>query len=166
MTVQQRFASSRAITRLSEHFTLSEAITSQEAARRWIDNTPSDFMVVELIKTATFMEHIRAALGNRPIIVTSWYRCDALESAITGLSAERRSSGHHPKGAAVDFICPGYGTPLDVALRLRSMVDELGIGQLIYEYGSWIHVSRLGVPNPINRVLTIDLSGLRTGIVA
>ena len=154
----------RAITRLSQHFTLAEATASQEAARRWIDNTPSDAILIELMKTAQFMEGIRDALGKHPIIVTSWYRCDLLEAVITGLSAEARSAGHHPKGAAVDFICPGYGTPLDIAFRLRDMVDELGIGQLIYEYGAWIHVSRLRVPNPINRVLTIDIAGVRSGI--
>lgn len=154
------------ITRLSEHFTMQEATVSETAARMGIDNTPDEVMILELIKTARFMEVVRAALGARPIVVTSWYRCDKLEEAITGLSAEKRSSGHHPKGAAVDFICPGYGTPLDICLHLRGLVDQLGIGQLIYEYGRWVHISRLGVPNhAINRVLTIDHRGVRSGIV-
>lgn len=154
------------ITKLSEHFTLAEACVSQEAARRGIDNTPDQTMILELIKTARFMEGVRAALGNRPIIVTSWYRCDALERVVAGLSSTAKSTGHHPLGAAVDFIAPGYGTPMDVGMRLRELVDELGIGQLIYEFQRWIHISRIGVPRPeINRILTIDARGIRTGIV-
>lgn len=154
--------------RLSPHFTLQEAITSQEAARRGIDNTPSEGMIRELVKTAEFMEGIRAALGGHPITPSSWYRCDALERAITGLSPIQRSVGHHPQGAAVDFICPGFGSVYDTALFLEARVNELGIGQLIYEYGAWIHVSRLPVPRPeVNRVLTIArLTGTRTGIIA
>jgi zinc D-Ala-D-Ala carboxypeptidase len=154
------------ITRLSEHFSLAEATTSETAARMGIDNTPPQEMVVELIKTAAFMEGIREALGGKPILVSSWYRCDALEAAITGWNPARRASGHHPRGAAVDFTCPGYGTPLDVALHLRKLVEELRIGQLIYEYRKWIHVSRLAVPNPaVNRLLTIDSKGVRSGIL-
>lgn len=155
------------ITRLSEHFTLQEACVSETAARMGIDNTPDPAMVVEMIKTARFMEGVRAALSSRPIIVTSWYRCDALERVVAGLAPGVKSTGHHPLGAAVDFICPGYGTPLDIALHLRSKADELGIGQLIYEFGRWVHISRLGVPNPlVNRILTIDGRGVRSGIVA
>jgi len=155
------------ITRLSEHFTLAEAITSQEAARRGIANIPDDVMIVELMKTATFMEGVRRALGSHPIVVTSWYRCEELERVVAGLRPAQKSTGHHPLGAAVDFICPGYGTPMDIGLRLRGMVDELSIGQLIYEYQRWIHISRIGVPRPdVNRVITIDIRGVRSGILA
>lgn len=155
------------ITRLSEHFTLDEAITSQEAARRGIDNSPDDAMIAELIKTAGFMEGVRDALKSRPIIVTSWYRCDALECVIAGLAPGAKSTGHHPRGAAVDFICPGFGPPVAIAQRLRGLVNELGVGQLILEYGRWVHISRLPVARPeVNRVLTIDTRGVRSGILA
>jgi zinc D-Ala-D-Ala carboxypeptidase len=154
------------VTRLSDHFTLQEATVSQEAARRGIDNTPSDRMLIELMETAQFMERVRTALGNRPIVVTSWYRCDALEAAIVGLAPGVKSQGHHPLGAAVDFICPGYGTPLDIAHRLAGLVSVLSIGQLIYEFGRWVHISRLGVRNPeVNRVLTINAKGVKSGVL-
>ena len=153
---------------LSPHFTLQEAVVSQEAARRGINNQPDDAMLDRIKLTADFMENVRRVLDNKPILVTSWYRCDALERIVAGLSVTQRSSGHHPLGAAVDFHCPGFGSVYEVAVRLADQADVLGIGQLIYEYGSWIHVSRLPVPRPeYNRVLTIASgTGTRTGIQA
>lgn len=149
--------------RLSAHFTLAEATVSQTAARMGIDNTPDDAMLIEIERTAVFMEGVRSVLG-KPITVTSWYRCPELERAVAGIAPGRPLSGHHPKGAAVDFICPGYGTPLEVARRLADWVDNLEVGQLIYEFGAWVHISRLPVA-PINRVLTIDHRGVRVGVV-
>jgi len=151
--------------KLSDHFSLAEATVSQTAARMGIDNTPDDAMIVELIKTARFMEGVRATLG-KPITVTSWYRCPALERVVANIAPGRPLSGHHPLGAAVDFICPGYGAPFEVASRLAQWTDSLGIGQLIYEFGGWVHISRMSVPNPINRVITIDGRGCQVGIVA
>ena len=150
--------------KLSEHFTLEEATVSQTAARMGIDNTPDDAMLQEMIKTAEFMEGVRETLG-KPITVTSWYRCPDLERAVAGIAPGRPLSGHHPKGAAVDFICPGFGSPLMVAQRLATEVDRLGIGQLIYEFGGWVHISRLPVA-PVNRVITIDQRGVQAGIIA
>lgn len=148
---------------LSPHFTLYEATVSQTAARMGIDNQPDAEMLTSLRQTAAFMERIRSVLGH-PIVVTSWYRCPELERVVAGIAPGRALSGHHPLGAAVDFICPAYGSPCDVATRLSAMVDPLGIGQLIYEYGAWVHISRLPVA-PVNRIITIDGRGVQVGIV-
>ncbi|MCZ2110986.1 MAG: peptidase M15 [Dehalococcoidia bacterium] len=146
--------------KLSEHFTLEEATVSQTAARLGIDNQPDELMLGELRITAAFMEDVRRVLGNRPITVTSWYRCPALEQAIAPNSG---SSGHHPKGGAVDFICPGFGSPYEVACALAT--SKVKFGQLIYEYRSWIHISRIPVEKPINRIITIDHMGVIPGII-
>lgn len=150
---------------LSPHFSLQEAIYSQTASYMGINNTPNELVLVELIKTAQWAERIRAALGY-PMIITSWYRCPALEEAITKvrLDSAEMSQKHHPKGVAIDFICPLFGPPFKVAQFLASRIDELKIGQLCYEY-TWIHVSRLAVPNPINRVISGNASGWVPGIV-
>lgn len=148
---------------LSEHFTLAEATVSQTAARMGIDNTPDAAMIASLRQTAQFMEHVRDVLG-KPITVTSWYRCPELERVVANIAPGRPLSGHHPLGAAVDFIAPGYGSPLEIALRLSTMTAALAIGQLIYEFRAWVHISRLPVA-PINRVLTIDGRGVQVGIV-
>lgn len=147
---------------LSEHFTLQEATYSKTAIDRGIDNTPSEQMIGALRQTAAFMERVRALLGH-PVTVTSWYRCPDLERIVAKIPAGRALTGHHPLGAAVDFVCPGYGSPLDICTRLVPMIPALGIGQLIYE-GTWVHISRLPVA-AINRVLTIDGRGIQVGIV-
>lgn len=151
---------------LSPHFTLQEAIISETAARAGVNNTPDASLLFEIQKTAIWMEQIREALGNKVIIVTSWYRCLELEAAITKQSLEKVkfSQGHHPKGAAVDFICPSFGVPYEVAFSLSKQVQTLEIGQLCYEY-NWIHISRLRIPNPINRVITGNEKGWQVGIV-
>jgi zinc D-Ala-D-Ala carboxypeptidase len=99
-------------------------------------------------------------LGH-PVVVSSWYRCPALEEVI---APGKRTVGHHTLGAAVDFTCPGYGSPIEIASRLSTITAALAIGQLIYEFGAWVHISRLPVA-PINRVLTIDGRGVQVGIV-
>ncbi len=148
--------------RLSPHFTLQEAIVSQTAARLGIDNNPTSAMIENLKETAHFMEQVRSFLGNNPITVTSWYRCSELEKVIVG---RENSLGHHPLGAAVDFICPSFGTPYEVATAIAQKASFLKYGQLIYEFGAWVHISRLPVKLLINRTITIDKFGVVSGII-
>ena len=154
-------------TPLSQNFTIGEACMSRTAVEAGIDNSiPADLLSV-VQTTAQFMEEIRYFLGSHPIIVTSWYRCLDLESLITKqkLVSKTAGTGHHPAGLAVDFICPKAGSPFSIALKLAKNVDKLGIGQLLLEYGSWIHVSRGYISTPINRVLTRTTQGWHQGII-
>ena len=64
---------------LSEHFTLEELTASEVAARAGIDNTPSAETMRNLLRLATGLELVRAALGNNPIHVTSGYRFHTME---------------------------------------------------------------------------------------
>lgn len=141
--------------RLSEHFTLAEMIESQVAARLGIDNTPGPVERMNLSRTATMLEKIREVLCKDagiaiPIIITSGYRCPNLNQAIWA-----KGTSHHVLGAAADFKAPLYGDAYKIAHTLAMYVDELGIGQLIHEYRSWVHVSWMSV-EPENRILTID----------
>lgn len=146
--------------RLSPHFDLSEFVVSQTAQRRGIDNTPTPEIVENLKRTALLLEKVRAILG-RPIIITSGYRCDALNLAVGGVPG--RSS--HVTGQAADFICPGYGPPSAVC---RAIADTpIPFDQLIREFddgngGGWTHIS--WADNPRRQLLTIDGSGARYGI--
>lgn len=67
---------------------------------------------------------------------------------------------------AVDFKAPGFGTPYDIAKALAPKVGELGIGQLIHEFGSWVHVSTRRPSNEVNRIITISSRGTEVGIRA
>lgn len=146
--------------KLTPNFTLEEFTASDTAARRRIDNSLPDGLLNTAAITAEMMERIRAALGDKPIQVTSAYRCQELNRAIGS-----GDGSDHPKAMAVDFKCPDFGTPFAVATFLASQVDQLGIGQLIAEFGSWVHVSTRKPALAANRVITIDSGGTRMGVV-
>jgi putative chitinase len=75
-------------------------------------------------------------LGNNSIRISSGYRCLDLNRAIgsSDLSA-------HVLGYAVDFTCPTFGTPKEVANKIAE--SPIKFDQLIYEGGNggWIHLS-------------------------
>lgn len=135
--------------KLSQHFSYDEAVRSQTAARLKIDNTPSAEVLTTMKRTAQHMEHIRTLLGF-PIVVSSWFRCGVLNSAIGGTLTSQ-----HIKGEAVDFTCPGFGTPREIVARLENAAPY---DQLILEYadspgGGWVHVSFTS--NPRGQLLAI-----------
>ncbi|MDP2214990.1 D-Ala-D-Ala carboxypeptidase family metallohydrolase [Phenylobacterium sp.] len=146
---------------LSPHFHLSEFTVSQEAARRGIDNTPPAVLIPRLKLTAQHLELARTILGGHPIILTSGYRCDELNTAING----SRTSAHM-RGDAADFICPRFGSPLAIC-RALAVQKDLPFDQLIEE-GTWVHLgfAREGM-RPRRQVLTKRPgSGYQTGLAA
>lgn len=141
---------------LSPHFSLAELTVSANAARLGLDNSPPPEILDRLRLVAEQMELVRAALGNKPIIVTSAYRSPAVNRAAGGAKASA-----HMEGWAVDFTCPAFGTPIEVAVRLAK--SSLTYDQLIHEHGIWVHISF----DPRNRgqKLTIDALGARVGLL-
>lgn len=119
--------------RLSDHFSLAELTVSATAARRGISNVPPPLVIDTLILTADRMEKVRALLGDKPIIVLSGYRSPAVNAAVGGSKSSAHMTGH-----AVDFICPRFGTPAQVAAHLAKHL--VGFDQLIEEFGEWVHV--------------------------
>ncbi|EHR71651.1 hypothetical protein BurJ1DRAFT_2828 [Burkholderiales bacterium JOSHI_001] len=119
--------------KLSEHFTLEEFTASQTAARKGIDNTPDAAALRNLSRLAATLEVVRAALGHKPIVVSSGYRCPALNTAIGGAKGS-----FHTKGLAVDFTVKDFGTVLATARAIARL--DIPRDQIIYEYGRWIHL--------------------------
>lgn len=170
--------------KLSHHFTLAEFTRSATAERLGIDNTPPPELLPRLVRTAEMLERVRNTV-NCPITITSGYRCDALERALryTNYLARCKRLGlpvteqtwreyldkkDHPRGHAVDFIAPGFGTPSEVARLLAPLVSVLDIGQLVLEGvdgKQWVHASTNVPEKPINRILTITDAGVVPGIV-
>lgn len=141
---------------LSPHFTLAELTLSQTAARQGIDNTPPAEVVAALRETAAVLERVRRLLGDRPIVVTSGFRCLALNRAIGSLD-----SSAHVLGRAADFTCPAFGPPLEVARTIAQ--SDIAFDQLIHEFGSWVHIAQTpGLPR--RQLLTIDGAGTRYGL--
>ena len=149
---------------LTAHFTLEEFTASETATRRGIDNTLPAALQQTAVDTCEMMERIRtqlARLAGRdiPIVVTSGYRSPALNAAIGSAPGS-----DHPRAMAVDFKAPAFGTPFEVARALVPMVSEIGIGQLIHEFGSWVHVSTRRPAKEVNRVITISGRGTEFGV--
>lgn len=136
--------------KLSDHFTLDEATFSQTALREGVDNSPSPEILKNLQLTALSLEIARTVLLSNPIIVTSWYRSPEVNKLVKG-----SKDSQHMTGEAVDFICPAYGSPFTVCLRLREFKNVLRYDQLIYE-GTWVHISFNAIPtrNPRGQELT------------
>ena len=146
---------------MTPHFSLPELTRSAKAQALGIDNTPTPAALANLRATANMLERIRAALGA-PLVITSAYRCPALNAAVGG-----RTSSDHQQGEAADFVAPGCGTPYDVCRALAPQVSVLGIGQLILEGvggKQWVHVSTRVPLKPVNRVITITDAGAQLGI--
>ena len=136
---------------LSDHFSLEEATASETASRMGIDNAHPEQLVIDAaVKTAVKMEKIRYILGY-PIIVNSWIRCPALNQALGS-----KSTSQHIKGEAVDFICPPFGTPLEIARTLISNQLVLRYDHLILEH-TWIHISFNSIPNVVQRGEVLSL---------
>ena len=118
---------------LSEHFNLNEFTISQTATRKGIDNTPPEPVIERLRMLAATLERVRGLLGNSPIRISSGYRSKELNRAI-GSS----DNSAHVLGYAVDFTCPIFGTPKEVANEIAK--SAIKFDQIIYE-GTWIHLS-------------------------
>lgn len=132
---------------LTPHFSLSEFTFSSIAIKNKIDNSVPERYLQNALMTAMGLERCRKLL-KCPIIIISGYRCPELNVAAGGVA-----NSQHGLAQAADIVCPKYGPVQSVALMLASQVEELGIDQLIYEYGSWVHVSFTDAPR--NEVLTI-----------
>ena len=84
--------------KISEHITYAEAIHSNTAKRRGIDNTPNkDQIECMKITAEKIFEPLRKFVGG-PIKVTSMFRSADLNKAIKG-----SKSSQHMKGQAMDL---------------------------------------------------------------
>lgn len=144
-------------TKLSEHFTLAEAIYSPTAVNRGIDNTPDPVSLERMKFTAIRMEAVRQVLGNKSIYVTSWFRGPELNKAVGGVP-----NSQHARGEAVDFICQGYGNVKQICRALIDAKQVLQYDQLILE-PTWVHISFVPTSPRLNELTKTSL-GYSQGI--
>ena len=136
---------------ISTHFSLDEFTHSQTAARQGIDNAPGAEVILRLQRTALGLELVRTLLGA-PIIISSGYRSPALNKAVGGAA-----NSQHMTGEAVDFTCPGFGTPAQVVAAIKR--STIPFGQAIVEFDRWTHISF--DQNNRRQALVIDANGTR-----
>jgi len=118
--------------KISPNFYWEEATVTQQ---RGLDNTPPLIVVPMLVMVFNEqMEQIRTLL-DCPIHINSGFRSVAVNTAVGGVATSQ-----HCKGQAVDFTAMkeiSLKEATDIIIGSGIMYD-----QIIYEFGSWIHVSR------------------------
>ncbi len=137
--------------KISDHITYAEAIHSNTAKRKGIDNTPSEAQVVAMkLLAEKVFEPLRKWVGG-PIKVNSFFRSEILNESIGGAS-----SSQHCKGQAID-IDDVYGkkTNADMYHWIQTNLDY---DQMIWEFGTdmqpnWIHISYVSEEKNRNKCL-------------
>lgn len=120
-----------------KHFTLRELIKSDTAIRKGIKNVPNRQEEQNLNALVDkILDPLREAYG-KPIIITSGFRCEELNSLIGG-----SKTSQHRTGQAAD-IRTIVDTP-EENKKLYDLIIKLNLpfDQLIDEYNfDWVHVS-------------------------
>jgi len=146
--------------KISDHITYAEAIHSNTAKRRGIDNTPNEVQVLSMKLLADkIFEPLREWVGG-PIKVNSFFRSVPLNEAIGGAA-----SSQHCKGQAID-IDDVYGkkTNADMYHWIQMNLDY---DQMIWEFGTdvqpnWIHISYISKEENRNKCLKAYKEDRRT----
>ena len=137
--------------KLTPHFSLEEFQRSSVAQANGIDNTvPAPYIPILQQLCSTILEPLRTFAGV-PIVISSGYRCGALNIKVGGVYASQ-----HTLGEAADISLPKTEytswddnlrhTDMDTALRWFNFLKEnTDFDQLILETKNgkdyWIHVS-------------------------
>ncbi len=126
---------------MTKNFKLEEFVRSDTADKLKIDNTPSDAVKRNILRLC---EEVLQPLRDgyeKPIIITSGYRCQKLNQAVNG-----SKNSDHLTGCAVDITAVNKADNKDLFHFVQ--LFELPFNQLIWEKGNdsypdWIHVSLL-----------------------
>lgn len=120
--------------KLTPHFTYGELIRSQTAIRNNINNTPNPEQIQNLISVCKYtLEPIRVHF-NKPVFVTSGFRCIELNRIIGS-----HDTSHHVLGNAVDFVIAGVSVTDVWSWIIKK--SGLEFNQCIWEFGNWVHLS-------------------------
>lgn len=136
---------------ISDHITYAEAIHSNTAKRKGIDNTPNPTQIAAMITVAEMVFEPLRKWANGAIKVNSFFRSASLNEAIGGVS-----SSQHCKGEAID-LDDVYGNKSNAEMFMY-IRENLDFDQLIWEFGTdmnpnWIHVSYVDKDQNRNRCL-------------
>lgn len=122
----------------SEHFTIEELCRSQVAVCLGIDNEPKREDIIANLKRLAFhtLEAVRLLNDNKPIRITSGYRCKELNRAVGGVATSQ-----HQNGCAADFIVGSAEENRRLFDKIKSS-GSVPFDQLILEpKAGWIHIS-------------------------
>ena len=135
---------------LSEHFTLAEFLKSDTAKRFNIKNEATEKHIESMSYLCKkTLEPLRTAI-NKPIIVTSGYRSNALNVTMRKAGYYTSKTSQHMKGEAADIIVHGMTNKeiVKILLKLGILFDQCIIesservvnGNI--HRSEWLHISR------------------------
>lgn len=150
---------------MAKYFVFSEFTKSETAKNLNIDNTPTEEYIYDnILELMRIMDKIRGNwteyctlnyLPNPEIIITSGYRCEALNEAVGG-----SKTSAHRIGSACDFIAKN-GHNGELFNLIVNMIEkgEIKCSQLIWEKGDkqnpdWIHFA-LYAGGKLNQILKL-----------
>lgn len=108
-------------------------IFSEYAVRHGIDNMPSQHVIRNLEALCRNILDPLQEIVNRPLVVTSGYRSEKVN---TGIRGSARSQ--HMQGEAADIVV--WSLTVNELFNIVSNSD-LPYDQLIDEFSKWIHIS-------------------------
>lgn len=137
---------------LSPHFTLEELTITDH---REFFNEPNPSERANLVRLAEFLEQVKVAIGGKPVMVNSAFRCKEVNDAVGS-----KDTSQHRVGCAADIRVPEM-TPDQVVKAI--MAAGLSYDQLIREFDRWTHISITNDPQgkPRGQTLIIDNKGTR-----
>lgn len=120
--------------RISKHISLKEAISSPTASARNINNVPNAIELQCMKEVAELVfEPLRVWYG-KPIKINSFFRCEALNTAVGGAK-----NSDHKSGRAIDITA---GSKAENKKLFDWIVQNLEFDQVINEHNyTWVHVS-------------------------
>ena len=119
----------------SEFFTLEELTKSSTAKRLKIDNTPSEEVLKNLQYGVDMVLDPLRRIIQKPIIITSGYRCEKLNKAVGGVS-----NSWHRQGNAADIHIADEENAREIFEILKTLPS---VDTILFEHSSnsqWIHV--------------------------
>ena len=124
---------------ISRHVSHKEGVRSNTAARKGIENTPSEEQLTKMkLVSKKVFEPLREWVGG-PIKINSFFRCYKLNKAIGG-----SKTSQHMSGQAMD-IDDTFGHKTNAEM-FNYIKDNLDFDQMIWEFGDddnpdWVHIS-------------------------
>lgn len=119
----------------SEFFTLAELIKSSTATKHHIDNTPPADVIKNLQYGVDMVLDPLRRIYGKPIVITSGYRCQKLNTLVGGVS-----NSWHTQGNAADI----HVDSLTEATKLFSNLQKIpSVDTVLFEHsgtGQWLHV--------------------------
>lgn len=114
-------------------FKMSELIHSDKANLLRINNMPDINSLDNMLNLIYFVLNPLRARLQKPIIITSGFRCKELNKAVNGAEYSQ-----HLRGQAVDFIIEGM-KPSEIIKFINA--TNIEYDELINEYDKWVHIS-------------------------